>query len=319
MDQELETGRIKAGAKRALGVMIDSQTGELVAIGQAPHADFNAAAGTSSDSLRNFIVETVYEPGSTFKPLIAAAAIDQGVVKAHEIIDCEGGRLRVGRHNIKDVHPFDQISFHDVIVRSSNIGMTKVGMRLGAQRLYGSIAKFGFGTASGLGFAGESRGILRTVDRWATVDVATHSFGQGIAVTPLQMVRAIASIANGGILPPLSIVKNQNSLTTERVMSERTAKIVQARKDGRGYEPGSYVASFVGFADASELGIDERFTMIVIVDEPNGESIYGGVLAAPIFRRIMHRTLAHLSTESVLGVNGAPSENAPLLRAAFQP
>lgn len=333
IDEELEAGRINAKAKHALGVIIDSDSGEILSMGQAPQADFNSSGSKNVDDLRNLIVETVYEPGSTFKPIVAAAAIEEGVVGPNELINCEHGSFRFGKHNINDVHPYDQISFHDVIVRSSNIGMTKIGMRLGANKLYDYLTAFGFGRSSGIGGRGESAGILRTVNSWAAVDVATHSFGQGIAVNPLQMVRAVAAIANGGLLPELKLLKNQETAQPRRIVSERSARLVRdmmygvvedekgtgtkahleglrvggktgtaqkARTDGHGYSPGMYVASFVGFADASDLGVKRNLTAIVIIDEPQGDTIYGGALAAPVFKRIMQRAVHLLATRQAL-------------------
>ncbi|MCB0339980.1 MAG: penicillin-binding protein 2, partial [Bdellovibrionales bacterium] len=334
LDHELEAGRRNANARSAMAVMLDARSGEVLAISQAPLFDLNQDSIPDVKALKNIIVETVYEPGSTFKPLIAAAAIDEGLLSPSDLVNCEGGRFQVGRHTIKDVHPNDTISLRDVIIRSSNIGMTKVGMTLGAKRLYGAIKKFGFGESSGLGLPGESRGILRNVSTWAEVDVATHSFGQGIAVTPLQMVRAVSAIANGGYLPSLHVVQGASLPPPNRILSARTAEIARdimygvvedehgtgkkasiegirvggktgtaqkARAQGRGYADGKYMASFVGFADGRAVGVDRVLSMIVVIDEPHTTSIYGGTLAAPVFKRVMQRTLATLSREKRLG------------------
>lgn len=178
---------------------------------------------------------------------------------------------------------------------------------------------------------------------WAPIDVATHSFGQGIAVTPLQMVRAVSAIANGGTLPNLTmVVSGTEKLPAKRIFSTKTADTVRemmfgvvenehgtghnaqiegvriggktgtaqkARVDGKGYAQGLYVASFVGFAEASALGLKRRLTLFVMVDEPKAKSIYGGTLAAPVFKRVMQRVLHHLSTRG-----GEPSEN-PMVQA----
>lgn len=339
MDEELEIGRQKANAKQAMAIMIDSDTGEIIALSQSPSYNFNNPSSSSKNELRNLLVEAVFEPGSTMKPIVAAAAIDAGVVKASDMINCENGRFPFSKHTIKDVHPSGIVSFRDVVVRSSNIGMTKVGIRMGSDRLYSYLRKFGFGTSSGLGLAGESAGILRPESTWAKVDVATHAFGQGVAVTPLQVVRAVAAVANGGVLPKLSVVMGEGGLPAgERIISERaaiaardmmygvvedehgtgsnakieglrvggkTGTAQKASPRGRGYAAGLYVASFVGFSDGAPLGVSRNLTAMVIMDEPHAKTIYGGTLAAPVFQRIMDRSFRFLATKNQLGVDSA--------------
>lgn len=341
MDEELEIGRKNANAKRAMAVMIDSETGEIIALSQSPSYNFNNPSTDSKNALRNLLVETVFEPGSVMKPIVAAAAIDAGVVTAREKINCENGRFPFSKHTIKDVHPSGVIPFHDVVVRSSNIGMTKVGIKLGSERLYTYLKKFGFGDPSGLALAGETAGILRPEPSWAKVDVATHSFGQGVAVTPLQVVRAVAAIANGGVLPKLSVVIDQDGIPAgERIISEHSASVARdmmygvvedqhgtggkakieglkvggktgtaqkANPHGRGYLAGTYVASFVGFVDGAGMGVPRNLTTMVIMDEPNTKSIYGGTLAAPVFQRVMDRTFRFIATRNELGVGSSRS------------
>jgi cell division protein FtsI (penicillin-binding protein 3) len=350
MDEELEIGRHEANAKQAMAVMVDSDTGEIIALSQSPSFNFNNPSSTSKNELRNLLVEAVFEPGSVMKPMVAAAAVDAGVVRANELINCENGRFPFSKHTIKDVHPSGIIPFHDVVVRSSNIGMTKVGIRMGSERLYSYLRRFGFGQSSDLGLPGESAGILRPEPAWSKVDVATHSFGQGVAVTPLQVVRAVAAISNGGILPELSVVIDEGGIPEgRRIISDKAADAARemmygvvedkhgtgakaaipgirvggktgtaqkASPNGRGYQAGSYVASFVGFADGAPLGVGRNLTTMVIIDEPKAKSIYGGTLAAPVFQRVMDRSFRFLSTKSELGVgrNRAPMviPNAPI-------
>ena len=236
--------------------------------------------------------------------------------------------------------------------------MTKIGMRMGSERLYQYLRTVGFGAPSGLALPGETRGILRSVENWAPIDVATHSFGQGVAVTPLQMVRAVSAIANGGILPELSIIAEDGGVNRgKRIFSAKTSDIVRemmfgvvedehgtghnaqiegvriggktgtaqkARADGKGYAAGLYVASFVGFAEASALGLKRRLTLFVMVDEPKSKSIYGGTLAAPVFKRVMQRALHYLSTAEQDGskresVVPAIAEKLPLTQVAYRP
>lgn len=339
VDEELEIGRQKANAKSGMAVMVDVETGDVLAMSQAPQIDFNSKSVSDAKLLKNIITETVYEPGSTLKPLVAAAAIDAGVARPQDAIDCENGRYYFGKHIIKDVHPVGLVTLRDVVIRSSNIGMTKIGQRLGTDKLYGYLRKFGFGEGTHLGLPGESSGILRNKTRWAKVDIATHSFGQGLAVTPLQMVRAVSAIANGGLMPELRVVQAGEELSFRRVVSAKAAKTAQelmygvvedehgtgkrariegirvggktgtaqkAKKDGRGYEEGLYVASFVGFADASNIGVNRSLALIVIIDEPHTDTIYGGTLAAPVFKRIMQRTLHYYGMSKELREKSKP-------------
>ncbi len=342
VDEELEVGRKNAKAKGAMALLMNAETGEILAMSQAPAINFNSDAVPNRHALKNLAVESVFEPGSILKPLVAAAAIEENVVRASDMFDCEQGRFKVGRHTIRDVHPYGILSFRDIVVRSSNIGMTKVGFRLGKDLLYEHLEEFGFGHSSGLGLPGDTRGILRQPSRWATVDIATHSFGQGIAVTPLQVVRAVSAIANGGLLPNLSIIKSEQSPHPKRILSRLTAQRVQemmygvvedehgtgskamiagvrvggktgtaqkARVGGRGYQAGAYIASFVGFVDATSLGVPQILSMIVTVDEPHAKSIYGGSVAAPVFQRAMQRILHSLTTEYGLKRRGGQHED----------
>ena len=337
VDEELEKGKETANAKAAMAVMMDAETGEILALSQAPGFNFNDGSIDSKDQLKNRVIETVFEPGSTMKPLVVAAALELGAIHETDVLDCESGRFRFGRNIIKDVHGYDRLSVEDVVVRSSNIGMSKIGILMGKDNLYKSLRAFGFGQAPGLQLPGETAGILRPVQRWSSIDVATHAFGQGVAVTAVQMVRAVSAIANGGTLPPVTLVVNNKPRTYRRIIKETTAEKVQtmmesvvqsergtgkrariegvliggktgtaqkAKEDGRGYAQGKYVASFVGYMKGASIGIDRTLTLIVVIDEPNTTSIYGGTLAAPVFQRIMNRSIATLKDRQHLRYAG---------------
>jgi cell division protein FtsI (penicillin-binding protein 3) len=262
------------------------------------------------------------------KPLVTAAAINEKLTNRDELFNCEGGRYKVGKYTVKDVHPSGVISVRDIVVRSSNIGMTKIGMRLGKDKLHEYLTRFGFGMSSGLNLPGESRGILRNSSGWALIDVATHSFGQGVAVTPLQMVRALSTIVNDGLKPELRIVQTEEPRQFTRVVSADVAKEIRemmfavvedehgtggnaklevaggyriggktgtaqkARADGRGYQSGKYASSFIGFVQPPEGSKGRSYVLLVTVDEPNAKSIYGGVLAAPVFQKVMTRAIS---------------------------
>lgn len=328
VDEEVLRGHNEANSKSVMAVMVDANSGDILALSQSPSPNFNSSFDSKPTALRNLVSEMVLEPGSIMKPLVTAAAINERLTNANEMFDCENGRYRVGKHTVKDVHPSGVISVSDIVIRSSNIGMTKIGMRLGKEKLYDYLTRYGFGISSGLNLPGESRGILRHHSSWALIDVATHSFGQGVAVTPLQMVRAIAAVVNDGLKPELRIIHDDKPKQFTRVLRPDVAKLTQemmfgvvedehgtggnaklevtngyriggktgtaqkARPDGRGYQSGKYASSFIGFAQAPEGKKARNYVLLVTVDEPNGKSIYGGVLAAPVFQKIMTRSIA---------------------------
>lgn len=328
VDLEVEKAYHETKAKAVMAVMADPKTGEILALSQSPSPNFNNPITDKSLSLKNFLTEMVVEPGSIMKPLVTAAALNEGLTRPGEMFDCENGRYQVGKHTVKDVHPSGVISVRDIVVRSSNIGMTKIGMRLGKERLYGYLKRFGFGEASGLSLPGESRGILRNYQNWALIDVATHSFGQGVAVTPLQMVRALSAIVNDGLKPELRLVKSDEPPVFTRALSAEVAKVSaqmmvdvvedehgtggnaklkdlddfevggktgtaqKAKEGGRGYESGKYVSSFVGFIRPKDKTSEQRqYVLLVSVDEARAKSIYGGVLAAPVFQSVAKKVL----------------------------
>ncbi len=327
LDEELAHGQTEHNAAATMGVMVDAETGEILALGSTPSVNLNSETLPSKQALRNLIFETVYEPGSTMKPFVAGLAMDAGAVSASELINCEHGSYYFGGHTVNDVHPVDTVSVRDVVVRSSNIGMTKIGVKLGKKKLYDGLVSLGFGKSLNFGFPGETGGLFRKVNGWSLIDIATHSYGQGIAVTPLQMVRAMASVVNGGRLLPLRLISSEPRGEARQVFTTKTsdelkemlvavvqdehgtgslAKIpglevggktgtAQKSLGGRGYSAGKYIASFLGYADAGAVGVKRKLVLLVIVDEPRGKSIYGGAVAAPVFQRIISRSVELLA------------------------
>jgi cell division protein FtsI (penicillin-binding protein 3) len=335
LEEEIDSAKTSSKASQVFGVVMDAHSGEILAMGQTGRFDPNAIGSVSNELLRNVILQNSYEPGSTFKPIVAALALDQGYARYDELINCENGKFKVGKHTIKDVHPVPTVSFEQIIVRSSNIGMVKLGFRMGKDRLYNSLRDFGFGEVSNVGLAGESKGIFRDASRWATVDVATHSFGQGISVTALQMVRAYAAIANGGLLVTPKIMREHvPSGVEKRVLQEsttlkirkalhlvtedthgtgknsripgvpvygKTGTAQKAKISGKGYDPTKVLASFIGFVDGHSVGVERTLVAYIAVDEPGVTPRWGGTLAAPVFRNVLERTLSHLLSQESAG------------------
>ncbi len=359
-ETELERAVVEYGAKAGTAIVMDPRTGEILAMANAPRFDPNFFASSSPSHWRNRAITDVYEPGSTLKAILAAAALREGAVFPDEIIDCEGGAFRVGRRTIHDHHHYDLLSFNDVIAHSSNIGCAKVGARIGSDRLAAAFADFGFSHKTGVRLPGEASSMIRPASSWRPIDLATASFGQGVALSPLQLVNAFSGIANRGELMRPYIVRRviggdgrvvlESSPTslgraiepaiaapvTEmlvRVVEEGTGKnsqvpgFVVAGKTGTsqkidpaagGYHATDRIASFVGFVPAR----DPALAILVVVDTPTRGSTYGGVVAAPVFRRIAERALRRVGVfprEDPLLNDPQPVALAGVLPAVFQP
>ncbi len=329
-ERELDRMVEKTGAKGGTVIVMDPWTGEILSMVVTPRFNPNAVGKYRPSDWRNKAITDIYEPGSTFKIVTASAAIEENLIEADEMIDCEGGTYAVKGTVIHDHEAIGMVPFHQVIAKSSNICTVKVAEILGETRLAHYIKAFGFGERLGVDLVGESPGLLRERGRWSRRSLASLSIGQEIGVTPLQMVSAAAVVANGGWLMTPHLVKSigrdgKNRSTParlkRRVISEETAKeMVQILKGvvsrsgtaqlaevpghrvagktgtaqkfdpktGR-YSRDKYVGSFVGFVPAD----DPVVTILVVVDEPEGEA-WGGTVAAPVFSAIGKEVLHYL-------------------------
>ncbi|UCH44887.1 MAG: penicillin-binding protein 2 [Nitrospiraceae bacterium] len=332
VERELSNAIAEWKAKAAVAIMMDPMTGEILAMANRPTFDSNEPGKSGSYARRNRAVTDLYEPGSTLKTMLAAAALEEQTSDIDDEFDVSQGFIVVGGKRIRDVHKEEILSFSEVIQRSSNVGAVQIGLKLGADNYYNYLRKFGFGQKAGIDFPGEIRGILRDRQDWSGTSLAALSIGQEIGVTPLQILRAYAAIANGGLLmkPYIvseiisakgEIVKRNVATAEQRVVSRATADRVKeilktvveeggtaqkaniegnlvAGKTGtaqifdseRGrYARSRHISSFVGFAPAD----DPKVALIVVVYEPEG-SAYGGVVAAPVFRKIVEHSFAYL-------------------------
>ena len=325
VDDALETH----GAAGASVVVLEVGTGQLLAMASAPGFDPNDRVDGDQALWRNRAVTDVFEPGSTQKALTMAAAIDGGIVSA-DAVQPVGDRITVGGSTFTDAypHPTRDLSISEVIERSSNVGTIQVARDLGAERLHAALLDFGYGRTLGVGFPGESPGLLMPTEQWWGTSLPTIAIGQGVAVTLLHMAHSYAVLANDGVAVAPRIVRgtveedgrltDAPPPTPQRVVAADTAQAVTsmlveavsgehgtgaraaipgyqvagktgtARKpdaDAGGYSD-EYVATFVGYAPAS----DPRFVVAVMVDEPS-PVIYGGLVAAPVFREVMQGTL----------------------------
>ena len=331
-EKQLEATVTKYRAKAGIAVVVEPFTGEVLALANYPFFNPNNFARQSSQQWRNRAVTDSFEPGSTFKTILAAAALEEDVVGKEDLFYCEFGKYSYAGRTIHDTHEYVWLPFYKIIQYSSNIGVTKVAEKLKKDRYFKYIDRFGFGRLTGIDMPGEATGMVRSPDSWSAIDLATHAFGQGIAVTPVQLAMAYGAIANGGILMRPFVVRrvvapggevliaNQPHVV-RRVVSEKTAHLLTSILKGVVSDGGTApMANLEGFEVAGKTGTaqkpdlahggyssrkrvasfigfvpadDPRLVLLVVVDEPEG-SVYGGVVAAPAFRNIAGGALRHL-------------------------
>lgn len=353
-EKELEAGVEKSGAESGMAVVIEPESGKVLAMASKPSYNPNAILGHKPEDWRNRVICDSFEPGSTFKIFLLAAALDAGTIHPGQNIDCEQGDFPVGGRVIHDHRPFGVLSLAETLRYSSNIGFAKIGKKLERNAFSRYIEAFGFGEKTGIDLPGEASGIVRDASRWFEMDLAAISFGQGVSVTALQVAMATAAIANGGNLmqpyvvekttgPEGRLLKKTAPRVLRRVVSEEVARRVRqmmvgvTESDGTGAlgaVPGFRVAGKTGTAQkvdpvtggysvdkrtASFVGIvpadDPQLVVLVVVDEPQGKP-YGGIVAAPVFARIADQSLRYLN---VSPRNKMDRERLPTLEAQQLP
>ena len=313
---QLKSAVLRHRARAGAIVVMDVNTGEILALANVPTYNPNNRSRLSGAQLRNRAVTDTFEPGSTLKPFTIALALESGRVRPDTVIATGSGSLTIGPATIHDAHAERALTVAQVIQKSSNVGAAKIALSLSAQSMWEMFQHVGFGTAPGLDFPGEASGKLRPYRTWRTIEQATMSYGHGISVSLVQLIRAYSIFARDGELVPLSLLKVDAPPAVRRVVSARTAGMVRAmlelavqrggtapraqiagyrvagktgtahkQEDGH-YAPDKYVSSFVGFAPASR----PRLAIAVMIDEPTGE-YYGGKVAAPVFAEVMASAL----------------------------
>ena len=328
--QELVQKKLSAGVKNhnassGVAIVMESETGRILALANYPDFNCNRYSEYPEQMWRNRAVQDQYEPGSTLKVVTASAALDENLVGAGEVIDCQMGLMKLEGHWFHDHKPYGLLTLQEIIEYSSNIGSIKLGQRLGKDRLYRWLCSFGFGSRTGVDLPAEARGYLRKPEDWSAISIASIAFGQEISVNSLQILAAVNSVANGGYKVRPSVVDRIISLEGKsvyeqvpervRVMRPETAAAMSTALEGvvlngtgksaalDGYRLAGktgtaqkvvdgkfsktmYVASFVGFAPLPHPLV----TVLVLIDEPK-DSIYGGEVAAPVFREIVRELL----------------------------
>ncbi len=332
-EMELSRAVQKWGAKGGIVIAMDPHTGKILAMASYPFFNPNQFIQYQPKFWRNRAISDAFEPGSLFKSFLAAAALEEKVVQPSDSFFCENGSYAVYDRTIHDHSKHGWLTFQQIIKLSSNIGASKVGEKMGKERFYKYICAFGFGEKTRIDLPGEAKGIVHHPRYWPPVALDTISFGQGISVTGIQLAVALSAIANGGFLmKPYTVEKITNEKgevsqsfqpqVVRRVISEETAKKVTAllktttEKGGTGegavptgfevagktgtaqkvepllggYSEDRYSSAFMGFAPAD----DPKIVLLVVIDEPRGES-YGGVVAAPVFKAIMENVLPYFN------------------------
>lgn len=355
--QHLVESHLKAavrdkGAKGGFAIVMDPRTGEILALANEMGFDPNRFPAVHAAIGKNKAITDCFDPGSTFKPFLAAAAIEEGVVKETDRFHCENGRYAVADRVFHEAQHkrYGLLSLHDILKYSSNIGSIKIFERLGKEKFYQYIRKFGFGEKTGIDLPGEVSGLLRPVEKWTRVDASNIAFGQGISVTAIQLVTALSSIANQGVLMKPFIVRGlmdqQGNLVqayhptvVRRVLSPETAKRLTAiLTDVVGMEDGTGKrASIVNVAVAGKTGTSQKFdfarrvystervrtsfmgffpaenpqiAILVSLDEPQRDR-WGGVAAAPVFKNIGEQLLTCYKTD--IRRNPEPEPERPLV------
>jgi cell division protein FtsI (penicillin-binding protein 3) len=331
-EKELAQAVQKNGAKGGIAVVMEPDTGRVLAMANYPTFNPNSYFKYGPGNLRNRAISDSFEPGSTFKIFLVATALENHVIRAGDSFNCENGSYSYSGRTIHDTHPYGALNVSEILKYSSNIGAAKIGSRLGPQRLYAGLTGFGFGEKSDIDLPGEAGGMLRQQAKWYGIDLATISFGQGVTATALQIVSAVSAVANGGNLmkPYLvdhiaddsgNVLKQFGPQVKRRVISPQTAKAVAGMLEGVVNEGGTGTGAAVdGYRVAGKTGTAQkvdpatrgysakkrtasfvgfvpldkpRLAILVVVDEPT-TSPYGGVVAAPAFSAIAQQTLCYL-------------------------
>lgn len=338
-ERELDVACERFHAKSCTAVVMDPSTGGILAMASYPGFNPNSYQSSDISSWRNRAVTDTFEPGSTFKTILAAAALESGTVKFTDRFFCENGSLQIGDHVIHDHEKYGVLGFSEILKVSSNVGIYKIGQKLGRKNFSETIAQFGFGKKLGVDYPGEVAGYVPGVNKWQEIEFANMAFGQGLRITALQLASAYAAIANGGILYRPYLVSHVTDAEghpileipptpVRRVLSDRTASTIlevlkgvvqQGGTATQAALPGYSVAGKTGTAQkviqgqyshtkfvSSFIGIvpanRPRLVVLVSVDEPQGVN-YGGLVAAPVFRKVAWEAIRDL---------GIPPEISPV-------
>jgi cell division protein FtsI/penicillin-binding protein 2 len=341
-ERELAAAIEKTHAVAGTVIVQNPNNGEILALANWPKFNPNSAGEAKPEARMDRAVSAIYEPGSTFKLITLAAALDQNLTRPSEVFDCENGAVYIAGHRIRDHKRFGLLTVSDILAESSDVGAIKIALRLGAQKFYDYIREFGFGRLTGIELPAESRGILRPVEDWSAISIGSISMGQEVGVTPVQLVTAVSAIANGGLLYKPQIIEELRKgnqvmpLDAElapgvprRVIRPETAATLRKMMEGVILNGTGPRARLDGWTAAGKTGTAQKIdpatgrysptqliasfagfapinnpaiTILVSLDSPQGEH-EGGEVAAPVFKRIAEQVLGYLDVPRDVPLN----------------
>ncbi len=341
--RELSEAVEQHSARAGSVVVLDARTGEILALANTPSFNPNSRATYTPERVRNRAITDEFEPGSVMKPLLISAALDAHVVTPDTTIDTGPGWFIVGDKKITDTHVNGVITVAQTIQVSSNVAAAKIALEMRGEDYWRLLTRAGLGAAPNSGLPGEVHGRLRPFASWRPIEKATMAYGHGLSVSLLQLAHAYTAFANGGVMPALTALRRDGSATGTRVMSADAANKVLAmmelvtqnggtapmarvagyrvagktgtahkfRIGGGGYEATKYISSFIGLAPAS----NPRLVVAVMIDEPGGHDYYGGLVAAPVFSKVMAGALRFMAVppDTSFGSDSSPPGQAPVI------
>jgi cell division protein FtsI (penicillin-binding protein 3) len=353
-EQALSAAVESTHAKSGTAIVMDPQTGEILALANAPSFDPNEPTKDAAEVRVNSALQNTYEPGSTFKIVAYSAAIEKGLVRPEDKIDCQMGQITVAGRLIHDGHPYGLLTVADALAKSSNVGAIKLGLMVGNDSMYEYMKRLGFGARTGIDLTGESPGILRSLNRWQPSSIGSLAIGQEIGVTPLQMATAYCVLANDGMLVKPHVVRElrspdgaivfQAKPETRRALKPETTQALRTMLEGVTLHGTARKAQLDGYTAAGKTGtaqkIDPRthaysatkyigsfvgfapvkhpaVVIIVVIDEPQG-AYHGGDVAAPVFREIAEQILPDLSVTPDVELKAQPQSIAQATRPSSQ-
>ncbi|MEC5317411.1 peptidoglycan glycosyltransferase FtsI [Brenneria populi subsp. brevivirga] len=319
-------------AESGTAVLVDVNTGEVLAMANSPSYNPNNLAGTPKDIMRNRAITDIFEPGSTVKPMVVMTALQRGVIRENSVLNTLP--YYVNGHEIKDVARYSELTLTGVLQKSSNVGVSKLALAMPSSALVDTYSRFGLGKATNLGLVGESSGLYPQKQRWSDIERATFSFGYGLMVTPLQLARVYATIGSFGVFRPLSITKVDPPVAGERVFPEALVRTVVHMMESvalpggggtkaaiKGYRiaiktgtakkvgpDGKYINKYIAYTAGVAPASNPRFALVVVINDPQAGKYYGGAVSAPIFGAIMGGVLRTMNVEPDALPSGDKSE-----------
>lgn len=344
LEEELDRAFEEWKPRSATAIAMNPLTGEILALSNRPTFDPNFFTLSSAEQRRNRAVTDSYEPGSMMKPLVVCGVLRRGLVSPKDVFFCHNGAYRIGGRTLRDVHPYGNLTVEEILIRSSNIGMSKLAAIDGQERLYEDLRLFGLGQPTGIELPGEVSGTLRHYRDWTSYSVASIAMGYEVAVTPIQMITAFCAIANGGTLLRPRVVmavadsegkrikKRFEPAPIRRVLSREVAAGIMTPILTRVVDEGTgRRAALAEYKVAGKTGTSKKLSpdrrgyggagyissfiayapadrpkicVLVMMDEPHGRAYYGGTVAAPVVREILRRSLNYMESKAFLAMGG---------------